>query len=67
MSDSSSSGEFQPGYAYGDLANQSIGEVDSVMSIPPSDLTVKFDILRHRVVQEGKKKYVVCVLCVSLF
>ena len=29
------------------------------MSLPPNDLIVKFDVLQHRVVQKGKKKYVV--------
>ena len=29
------------------------------MSLPPNDLVVKFDVLHHRVVHKGKKRYVV--------
>ena len=43
-----------------------MSEVDSVMSIPPNDLLVKFDVLHHRVAQQGKKKFVVGILILLL-
>eukprot|EP00794_Sanderia_malayensis_P018588 gene18588-20454_t len=42
----------------------SMSEVDSVMSIPTEDMVVKFDVLNHRVVQEGKQKYVLYTVIV---
>ncbi len=41
----------------------STGEVDSIMSIPAEDLVVKFDVLQHRLVQDGKKKFAVRIFC----
>jgi len=47
-----------------DNRSQCLSEVDSIMSLPPNDLIVKFDVLQHRVVQKGKKKYVLYTIIV---
>eukprot|EP00795_Rhopilema_esculentum_P001653 gene1653-16120_t len=64
-SPNSPQGEFEYNSGYDDDArNHSMSEVDSVMSIPPNDLLVKFDILHHRVAQQGKKKFVLYTIVI---